>query len=199
MQNKNKVSRRQFLRSSGALTGASLLRIGAPSLVAITQAACTAKQEVAVFTALSTVDAADFAAIAARIMPTTDTPGATEAGVIYFIDRGLEKELRPMQETLQSGLVDLNARVAALFPDKGRFSELGDDAQDELLTTIEDGDFFNDVWELTMFGFFAMSSYGGNKNNVAWDLIGFEGNHGAWTYPFGYYDAEYAKEQSNGE
>jgi len=199
MQNKNKVSRRQFLRSSGALTGASLLRIGAPSLVAITQAACTAKQEAAVFTVLSAVDAADFAAMAARIMPTTDTPGATEAGVIYFIDRGLENELQPMQEALQSGLADLNARVAALFPDKGRFSELGDDAQDELLTTIEDSEFFDDIWDLTMFGFFAMSSYGGNKNNIAWDLIGFEGNHGAWQYPFGHYDTEYAKAQSNGE
>ena len=199
MQNKNKVSRRQFLRSSGALTGASLLRIGAPSLIAITQAACSAKEQASVFTVLSAVDAADFAAMAARIIPTTDTPGATEAGVIYFIDRGLEKELQAMQEALQSGLADLNSQVAALFPDNSRFSELSDDAQDELLTAIEDSDFFDDVWNLTMFGFFAMSSYGGNKNNVAWDLIGFEGNHGAWAYPFGHYDAEYAKEQSNGE
>ena len=49
-----------------------------------------------------------------------------------------------------------------------------------------------------MVGFFAMSRYGGNRDNIAWDLIGFEGNHGAWEYPFGYYDAEYAREKSNG-
>jgi hypothetical protein len=35
-----------------------------------------------------------------------------------------------------------------------------------------------------------MSRYGGNREQVGWSLIGFEGHHGAWTYPFGYYDAE---------
>ena len=42
---------------------------------------------------------------------------------------------------------------------------------------------------MTVFGFFAMSSYGGNKDHIGWDLIGFKGHHGAWEYPFGYYDA----------
>lgn len=198
MPDKNNVSRRRFFKSSGALTGASLLRIGVPSLIAITEAACSAKREAAPFAALSVADAADFAAIAARIMPTTDTPGATEADVIYFIDRALDAEMQGMRESLQSGLSSLNSTVASKHADLSRFAELDDDAQDELLTTIEDDGFFGAMRMLTITGFFAMSSYGGNKNNVAWDLIGFEGNHGAWEYPFGYYDAEYAKEKSNG-
>jgi gluconate 2-dehydrogenase gamma chain len=189
MPDKNHVSRRRFLKSSGALTGASLLKIGVPTLIAITEAACSAKQEAAPFTVLSIADAADLAAIAARIMPTTDTPGATEAGVIYFIDRALGAEMQGMQESLQEGLGSLNAGAS-------RFADLTDDAQDELLTAIEDDGFFDSMWMLTMTGFFAMSSYGGNKNNVAWDLIDFKGNHGAWQYPFGHYDAEYAKEKS---
>ena len=196
MPQKNNVSRRRFLKSSGALTGASLLKIGVPTLIAITEAACSAKQEAAPFTVLSIADAADLAAIAARIMPSTDTPGATEAGVIYFIDRALGAEMQGMQKSLQSGLGSLNAQVASKQSDIDRFAGLNDDAQDELLTKIEDGDFFNSMWMLTMTGFFAMSSYGGNKNNVAWDLIDFKGGHGAWEYPFGHYDAEYAKEKS---
>jgi len=196
MPQKNNVSRRRFLKSSGALTGASLLKIGVPTLIAITEAACSAKQEAAPFTVLSIADAADLAAIAARIMPSTDTPGATEAGVIYFIDRALGAEMQGMQESLQTGLGSLNAQVASKQSDIDRFAGLNDDAQDELLTAIEDGGFFDSMWTLTMTGFFAMSSYGGNKNNVAWDLIDFKGNHGAWEYPFGHYDAEYAKEKS---
>ena len=199
MPDKNNVSRCRFLKSSGALTGASLLRIGVPTLIAITEAACSAKQEAAPFTTLSIADAADLAAIAARIMPSTDTPGATEAGVIYFIDRALGAEMQGMQESLQTGLGSLNARVVNQHSDIDRFSGLNDDAQDELLTAIEGDGFFNSMWMLTITGFFAMSSYGGNKNNIAWDLIGFNGNHGAWEYPFGYYDAEYAREKSHGQ
>ena len=199
MPNKNNVSRRGFLKSSGAFTGVSLFKIGAPSLAAITQAACTAKKEASAFQTLGKLEAADLAAIAARILPTTDTPGATEAGVIYFFDRALGAEMRPTLAELRAGLSALNASVSAAHPGNGRYAELSSDAQDEHLATIEDGAFFGLLWSLTMFGFFAMSRYGGNKNKVAWDLIGFEGDHGAWQYPFGYYDAEYAKEQSNGE
>ena len=198
MSNKNNVSRRRFLKSTSALTGASLLRIGAPSLIAITEVACTAKQESAPFVVLDAADAADFAAIAARIMPTTDTPGATEAGVIYFIDRALAAELEGSLDALKTGLADLNTLVAGQGSDKSRFAELDDDAQDELLTSVENGGFFNQLWMITITGFFAMSSYGGNKDNIAWDLIDFEGDHGAWEYPFGHYDAEYAKEKANG-
>ena len=198
MSNKNNVSRRRFLKSTSALTGASLLRIGAPSLIAITEVACTAMQESAPFVVLDAADAADFAAIAARIMPTTDTPGATEAGVIYFIDRALAAELEGSLDALKTGLADLNTLVAGQGSDKSRFAELDDDAQDELLTSIENGGFFNQLWMITITGFFAMSSYGGNKDNIAWDLIDFEGDHGAWEYPFGHYDAEYAKEKANG-
>ena len=89
MGKEDPISRRRFLASAGVFSGASMFRIGAPSLAAIAQAACTARDEGAAFKTLNTAEAADFAAVAARIIPTTDTPGAHEAGVIYFWDNAL--------------------------------------------------------------------------------------------------------------
>jgi len=199
MQNKRLVSRRRFLKSSGAMTGASLLRISAPSLLAITQAACTAKDEAAVFNVLGAQEAADFAAIAARIIPTTETPGATEAGVIYFFDNAFAADMSWALEKMRTGLGSLNAELVENYAGTGWFSELNENDQDAVLSANEATDFFELCWLMTMFGFFSMSKHGGNKDHVAWDLIGFEGHHGAWEYPFGYYDAEYATESGHGE
>ncbi len=192
MQTNKEVSRRQFLKSSSTLAGASLLRISSPSLLAITQAACTAKQESATFKVLGELEAADFAAIAARIMPTTDTQGATEAGFIYFFDNAFAAQMSSALEPARAGLGVLNSGAV-------RFASLAEDQQDALLSAHETTEFFQIFWHMTIFGFFSMSKHGGNKSNVAWDLIGFEGHHGAWESPFGYYDAEYSQEQSHGE
>ena len=193
MQKKNEISRRRFLKSTGALTGASLFRVGAPSLAAITQAACSARDEGAAFKTLGTEEAADFAAIAARIIPTTDTPGATEAGVIWFWDNALGNYYGWIVEGVRALREQVNASIDRSFAD------LSADEQDAALREVEDDPRFQFWRYLTIFGFFAMSKHGGNKDNVGWDLIGFEGHHGAWAPPFGYYDAEAQEEQSNGE
>jgi gluconate 2-dehydrogenase gamma chain len=186
MNNKNELSRRGFLQSAAAITGASYLRIGTAALASIAQNACSAKQAGSAFVSLGTAEAADFAAIAARIIPTTDTPGANEASVIHFFDRAFAEEKSLSLQMAREGLAELNESLR----NGTHFANLDDAKQDAALGTIETSAFFNFVREMTIFGFFAMSSYGGNKDNVAWDLIGFEGHHGAWAYPFGYYDTE---------
>jgi len=186
MNNKKDLSRRRFLQSAGAIGGTAWLRIGAPALASIAQAACTAKEAGAPFALLGEAEAADFAAIAARIIPTSNTPGATEAGVIHFFDRAFADERSGSLNPARDGLAELNATLR----NGTRFADLDTTKQDAVLGTIENSAFFNLMRVMTIFGFFAMSSYGGNKDNVAWDLIGFEGHHGAWEYPFGYYDAE---------
>ena len=184
--NKNKkLSRRDFLNSAGAISSISCLRIAAPVLVTLTQAACSAKKQSAAFVTLGQAEAADFSAISARIIPTTETPGATEAGVIYFIDRAFGEEQSGSLDFARDGLSELNATL----PDGTRFADLDETKQDALLTNIESDGFFALIRVMTIFGFFAMSSYGGNKDHIGWDLIGFKGHHGAWEYPFGHYDA----------
>jgi len=198
MPNRSHLSRRNFLQATTSISAASLLRLGAPALAAITQAACSAKQEASAYRVLGTEEAADLAAIAARIIPTTDTPGATEAGVIHFFDNAFATAMSADLEAARAGLAEFNAVLGAAGHTVP-FAQLGDADQDAYLHLREDTDFFGMVRQMTIYGFFAMQSYGGNQGHVGWDLIGFEGHHGGWTYPFGYYDAEYAQENAHGE
>ncbi len=175
------------------------MRLSGPALAAVAQAACVAKQDSASYRVLGSVEAADFEAIAARIIPATDTPGAIEAGVIHFFDNAFADEMSDQLDAARAGLAAFNAAIEASSSTADRFSDLDTDAQDAFLHTQDTSDFFGLIRLMTIFGFFSMSRYGGNKNHIGWDLIGFEGHHGAWTYPFGYYDAEHGKENVRGE
>lgn len=139
--------------------------------------------------ALSAEQAIEVEAIAARILPTTDTPGAREAGVIYFIDHALATFDRSRRRDYQRGLADLRARVARAFPPARRFSELDAARQVQVLRAIEDTPFFGAVHFHTVAGFLADPQYGGNRNHVGWTLIGFD-NAPTHQPPFGYYDRE---------
>jgi len=187
-------SRRRFLSSTGSLTAATYLRMLAPGVAAITQAACSARDEEAPFAVLGADEARDFAAMAARIIPTTDTPGANEAGVVYFIDRAFAEEMSGRLEFARQQLSEFNAELG-----EARFGDLGDDEQDEFLHGKQSSPLFNMMWAMTISGFFSMPKHGGNKDKVGWDLIGFEGDHGPWTYPFGHYDAEVHGDAHDGE
>ena len=186
VKNNNGVSRRDFLLSASSLSGATLLRSSATSLVAIASAACTAREEQAEFETLGTAEAADIGAIAARIIPTTDTPGASEAGVVYFFDKALGAEMGDKLGEIRAGIRRLNETIG-----RGKnFSGLSPEEQDDHLRSIENTAFFLLMREMTIYGFFAMSGYGGNRDHLSWDLIGFKGHNGGWQYPFGYYDAQ---------
>lgn len=200
MDKQGNISRRRFLQSASGLTGATYLKLTSPALITITQAACTAKQETSPFKVLGAREAADFAAIAARIIPTTDTPGATEAGVIHFFDNAFAANMSEQLHAARAGLAAFTAALADAHSGISALNELSEDAQDAFLKTQESSDFFGLVWQLTIFGFFAMEKYGGNKGHLSWDLIGFEGHHhGRWDYPFGYYDAQVHVEADHGE
>jgi len=187
------LSRRAFLGAAGSAGVAGWLRAGAPAAAMIAEAASAARAAGAGFSVLGAADAADFDAMAARIIPATDTPGATEAGVVYFIDQAFREA---MSDSLPFALEELAALNETL---DGRFAEQDTHAQDEILRRIENGPLFELVHIMTIFGFFAMAKYGGNRDHVGWDVIGFEGHKGANEYPFGYYDAAVHQEQADGE
>ena len=184
------ISRRTFLEQSAGVAGAAWARVAIPGLAAISQAACTAKVEKAPFTILGDDEAIEFEAIATRIIPNTDTPGAREAGVIYFFDQSFGTFNAPMLPMLRGGLEQLQAGI-----DDGRkFSELSEAEQDTLLEQSQETPFFQMIRMMTFAGFFGLSEYGGNKDGVGWKLMGMDPDVHAYTSPFGYYDAEYLKE-----
>lgn len=198
MQN-DELTRRIFLQGTGTFVGSTMLRAAAPSLMAVSQAACSARDEGAAFENITTAEAREFIAIAARILPTTDTPGATEAGVVYFVDKAFGTFLADSLELTRKQLAEFQSGVAVAFPGAERFSDLDQADQDAYLQTKESTPFFQGAWFLTIAGTFGMSSYGGNRDNIGWKLLGMDGPPHAWTYPFGYYDAEYMERQENGE
>jgi len=191
--NPKELSRRNFLQQSAGVAGASWAKVVLPGLAAISQAACTAKEERAPFTILSEEEAIEFEAVAARIIPTTDTPGAREAGVIYFFDQTFGTFNAPMLPMLRGGLAQLQGTIEG-----GRkFSELSEDEQDTLLEENANTPFFGLIRMMTFAGFFSLSKYGGNKDGVGWKLLGMDPNVHAYSYPFGYYDAEYMQENTD--
>ena len=193
------LTRRTFLQGSGTFVGSTLMRAGVPAIAAVSQAACTARDEGAAFETITAAEAREIIAVAARILPTTDTPGATEAGAVYFFDKALGSFFADQLEFGRKQLAAFQAGIAAAYPGAEQFSDLDEDDQDAYLKTQEQSPFFQGARILTIFGVFCLSKYGGNRDNIGWKLVGMDGPPHAWSYPFGHYDAEYAKEQQHGE
>lgn len=193
---KTKTTRRGFLRASAGVIGGGWLAANWPGIAAAAEAAASARDAGAEFSHLDPLDAADLEAMAALIIPDDDSPGAREAGVIYFMDTALGSIFAAQAAGLATGLADLNAKVVALDVGAKRFAGLDSARQIELLRREESSPFFGGVRFMTLCGFLALPSYGGNRKHLGWDLIGFDHRH-AWQPPFGYYDAKATGEGDN--
>jgi hypothetical protein len=81
--------------------------------------------------------AAEVDAIAARIIPTDETLGAREAGVVYFIDRALTTFASDDRKLYAEGIAELQARTHEMFPGVERFSVATAEQQDEILRSLD--------------------------------------------------------------
>jgi gluconate 2-dehydrogenase gamma chain len=183
------ASRRAFLRASAGIAGGSLLAFQLPVFLAVAEAAAAAREAGAAFLHLSPEDAAVLEAIASRILPSDDTPGAREAGVIHFIDQALGSFMADARADLAAGAATLEAMTAAAAEGSG-FAALAPERQDVLLSEIDTTPFFELMHYLTVAGMFSLPSYGGNRDHAGWKLLGFTHQH-VWVPPFGHYDAEF--------
>lgn len=171
--------------------GGAWLTVQLPAVLAVSDLACRAQLEGAPFRALTNTEALELEAIAAQIFPTDDSPGALEAGIIYFIDRAMTDLLDEDQaQDIRNGVVEMQSAVAEAYPSVGRFSSLAEQEQIAYLKSIEDSEFFSVIRSLTIAGMFAHPKYGGNRDKIGWRHLGFDDRH-SWQPPFGYYDAEY--------
>jgi gluconate 2-dehydrogenase gamma chain len=136
---------------------------------------------------LTSFEATEVEAIAAQIIPTDDTPGAHEAGVVYFVDGAFDTFMSGAVPGFRAGLEGFQSSVRERFPSVRTFSELQPPQQIEALRDAESSPFFGLIRYLTIAGMFALPAYGGNRDNIGWRLIGFDDRH-VWQPPFGYYD-----------
>ncbi len=183
-------SRRTFLKNSVSGLGAAWLASSWPAILAAQEHAqqMAASNFPTQFAFFTPEQAAGIAAMASQIIPTDDTPGAREAGCVYFIDNGLTTFLHDNQPLYTQGLKDLESKTQELFPGAGKFSDLTPAQQIQVLTAIEKTPFFMAVRNHTIIGMFASPKHGGNQDEVGWKLIGFEDTMN-FKAPFGYYDA----------
>jgi gluconate 2-dehydrogenase gamma chain len=187
----NDFSRRAFLAGAGA----ALTLTALPNLAkAHTHAAQQAAADTKTFHFFTAAEATELDAVCAQIIPSdADSPGAHEAGAIYFIDYACSECEPDLQPLFRNGLKDLAAETHKIDASK-KFSGLNSDQQIAILKSIEKSDFFQHARNYTIIGFLGDPSMGGNRNEVGWKYIGFE-NPGMFQPPFGYYDAELLAQQ----
>ena len=142
------------------------------------------------YTQLTTDEARTLEAIVARLIPSDEHgPGALEAGAARFIDSGLGDALATSREAYRVGLagIDEYARRAH----GRRFADLDDSAKDSVLEAFERGvaeeiadptdyppdarEFFDLVLQHTIQGTFCDPYYGGNRDFIGWEMLGYPG------------------------
>jgi gluconate 2-dehydrogenase gamma chain len=208
----NDLSRRSFLTRAGGAVSAVWLSAHWPALVSAAEHARKAAKSDAPpkFQFFTPEEAAEIDAITARIIPSDETPGAREAGVVYFIDRGLATFAVEDQKAYREGLPSIQSRVRELFPKVEKFSSATPEQQDQVLHSFDDqvgpggnprrravaGSFFATLRVHTITGFLIDPDSGGNRGAVGWKVIGREPEH-MFQPPFGYYDKDYAGWQPN--
>ena len=182
-------SRRDFLSQLSGGLSSSWLAAQWPLILAASQVACTAKEQSLALKNFEPADGRDIEAIASQIIPTDETPGAREAGVIYFIDEAVGGFMAGAAGMIAAGLSELNATL----PDGSRFADLGNGAQMRAMETLERKPLFFVLRFLTLAGMFALPDHGGNENELGWQLLGFDHRH-HWQPPFGFYDVGHHSE-----
>jgi gluconate 2-dehydrogenase gamma chain len=203
------LSRRTFLSHGVSCISASLLAAHWPAALAAAQHAHVSAESGTPpgFEFFTPELAVEVNAVAARIIPTDETPGAREAGVVYFIDRALTTFASGDRTLYTEGMAELQARAREMFPSVERFSVATAEQQDEILRALDKNtassdrpfrgrllvrDFFETLRQHTIAGFLIDpdSDRRGNRDGVGWRVIGREREH-VFQPPFGYYDKDY--------
>jgi gluconate 2-dehydrogenase gamma chain len=118
-----------------------------------------------------------------RIIPLDDFPAGWEAGVGDYFMRQFEGDLKDLLDTYRVGLDALDAESQAVIGTE--FARASTEEQDSLLSQIEQNKvkatwpldaagFFNLLVDHAMEGFYSDPGNGGNRDQIAWKMIGFE-------------------------
>ncbi|MGV8094938.1 MAG: gluconate 2-dehydrogenase subunit 3 family protein [Mangrovibacterium sp.] len=121
-------------------------------------------------------------ALCEQIIPADDNPGATDAGVIHFIDKQTSLRFPDDLKVYRQGIASLQAVCRAKY---GKlFEELDGKIQVDLMKDMErnklpeeywpeagQSAFFSLVLNRTMQGFYGSPRHGGNENYVSYRMM----------------------------
>jgi len=162
------VDRRGFLKTGAVAAAAAASACGGPA---------------SRWRVLSEDEAATLGAACDRIVPPDEDPGASQAGVVSFIDRQLATRQKKSLAAWQAGVRALDATARRRHG--RRFAELLPGPQDEILQAMQEGSVYMADWQEvdpteffhllhghTMMGFYGDPRHGGNKDRAAWRMLG---------------------------
>jgi gluconate 2-dehydrogenase gamma chain len=175
------ISRRKFVQNMSFYGAGAWASLQLPRPAAARAAAASSKPA-----SLSPAEWKTLEAITGRIIPSDEQPGAIDAYCVNFIDKALANEDAEMKPLYQLGLAGTDAVAQAAHGLV--FADLGAEQQDALLGTLERGEaagwpeageasqrFFEAVRVHTITGFLADPKYGGNRDEVGWQVSGYPG------------------------
>src|SRR5258705_8878398 len=140
---------------------------------------------------LTTDETKILAAIADRIFPKTDTPGAVEIGAVSYIEIALAGDYAALVPLYHLGLRAIQRYSRGKFNKK--FLDLGDGEKDAVLKDFEAGavenfkaaaEFFETVRYHVLEGVFCEPQYGGNKDMAGWRFVDFPGQQHGYGEPY---------------
>src|SRR5690242_5803047 len=130
-------------------------------------------------------------AIADRIFPPTDTPGAVEIGALEYIEIALQGDYKQFLPLYRRGLDAISAESMRRF--ERAFGELSGEDQDSILADFEAGavagfgaaaDLFETLRYHVLEGVFCEPHYGGNRDMTGWKLVEFPGQQAGYPDPY---------------
>jgi gluconate 2-dehydrogenase gamma chain len=162
-------NRREFIKKAGFLYGSILFY---PSCY----------RNATPYRVFTQAEAACLIALCEQIIPADADAGATDAGVIHFIDRQTHLRFPENLPVYQKGIAALQATCKGQY--QQMFEQLDQTTQIETMKNMERGrlpaeyweeinqqSFFNLVLNRTMQGFYGSPKHGGNRNYVSYRML----------------------------
>lgn len=180
-------SRRKLLKSAGVVGAAVASGGTATHVIAADSSSANSSNQPVIREALEILTAAEvetLEAVVDRILPSDENgPGAGEARAVHYIDRSLASDNAGSRHNYAIGLTAIDGYAQNKHGQP--FHQLSSEVQDEILTLVIDGEvtgfnpsgsgFFSMVRNHTIQGTFSDPYYGGNRDFIGWDMIGYPG------------------------
>lgn len=149
-------NRRHFIKQLGALYGSVLFFSSCGSVL----------NPYRVFTM---DEAACLTALCEQLIPADQDPGATDAGVVNYIDRQTALRFPEELTIYQEGIASLQTTCRSVH--HKLFEELPPEEQTGLMRSMERSPFFELLLRRTMQGFYGSPRHGGNRDYLSYKMM----------------------------